>query len=119
MRPPHAVLLLSAALLSAALLAGCGGDGGSPEDDIRGIIEEGARNPPSLCGHPHYEALKYLGGEEKCRDLARSADNTDRDVEVRAIDVEADKATARVRGKDGDRTLTFRKQDGDWRLSGE
>lgn len=112
--------LLAALLIVSATLGACGGGGtGSAEDDVRGIIEEGARNPSSLCGHLTSEALKALGGEAKCRELARSSDNTDRDIEVGTIAVEGDRATANVKGKDGDQTLTFRKEDGEWRLGAE
>jgi hypothetical protein len=38
-------------------------------------------------------------------------------VKIRQVDVEGDRATAKITGRDGDQTLTFRKEDGEWRLS--
>jgi hypothetical protein len=112
MRLPLALLAVP-----VALIAGCGG--GSPEDEIRSIVEEGSRDPVTICDHITDKGLEQLGGKEKCQELGKSSDNVDPDVKVRRIDVEGDKATAKIDGKGGDQTVTFRKEDGEWRISPE
>jgi hypothetical protein len=106
-------VLLAAA--SAVFLAACGGS--SDEDTIRGIVEEGSTNPASICGNLTDQALEDLGGKADCEKLAESQDNTDPDVEIRSVTVNGDKAAARVLGKDGEQTIRFVKENGEWRVS--
>lgn len=103
------------AVLCAAFLAACGGS--SDEDAIRDIVEEGSSNPSSICANLTDEALKDLGGQQACEKLAESQDNTDSDVEITSIEVDGEKGTAKVVGKDGPQTIRFVKQGGEWRVN--
>jgi len=96
-------------------LAGCGGE--SDEDAIRGIIDERRSNPASICEHMTKSLLEQVGGAENCRQLAEGDDNVDPDTEIDGIDVEGDRATVRMAGADGDQTIAFRREDGEWRLT--
>jgi hypothetical protein len=108
-------LAFAVAACAVTLLAACGGS--SDEDTIRGIVEEGSTNPTSICGNLTDQALEDLGGKEACEKLADSQDNTDPDVKIQSVTVDGDKASAKVVGKDGDQTIRFVKEDGEWRVS--
>jgi hypothetical protein len=101
--------------LPLVFLAACGG--ASDSDQIRDIVEQGSSDPKSVCSNLTDQGLKDLGGKDACEKLAGSQDNTDPDVEINSIEVDGDKATAKVTGKDGAQTIRFVKEDGDWRVS--
>jgi hypothetical protein len=102
--------------LTVALLGGCGGGSGD-EDAIRGIVDEGSKDPAAICDNLTRQGLKDIGGMAQCRQLAKSQDNTDPNVVVHSVQVDGDKATAKVTGKDGDQTIRFVKEDGAWKVS--
>ncbi|MEJ7784221.1 MAG: hypothetical protein WKF96_05405 [Solirubrobacteraceae bacterium] len=102
-------------VLPMAMLAGCGGE--SDEESIRAIIDERRSDPASICEHMTAELLKEVGGPESCRQLAQGDDNQDPDTEIDGIDVEGDRATVRIAGADGEQTIAFRREDGEWRLT--
>lgn len=102
--------------LPVAFLTACGGGGGD-EDTIRDIVNEGSNDPTSICENLTKDGLEQIGGEEACKKLAEAEDNTDPDVKINSVEVDGDKATAKVTGKDGDQTINFVKEDGEWRVS--
>jgi hypothetical protein len=113
----RAAPLAGVALAIVSLAAGCGG-GKSDEDTIRGIVEEGNRNPVSICDNLTRTGLRQLGGSAKCRELARSPDNRDPGAKITGVRVDGDRATVKLTGQDGARqTIHFRKEDGKWRVS--
>lgn len=110
----HALLALP-----LALAAGCGGGGSSDKDQIRSIVEDGTRNPVSICKHLTDRALRGLGGQGRCEALARSPDNQDPGARIARITVRGDKATVLVTGKDGENNIRFVKEEGEWRITTE
>lgn len=98
---------------SAIFLGACGGS--SDEDQIRDIVNDGAKKPSTICDHLAAEPLETIGGPEGCKKLADKQKPADAKVESIAID--GDKATAKVKseGKSGD--TKFAKVDGEWKIS--
>ncbi len=100
---------------SALLLSACGGSGNSDEDQIRSIVDDGAKNPATICDHLAAKPLETIGGAEGCKKLAENQKSTEASVE--SVSVNGDTATAKVKsdGKTGD--TKFTKVDGDWKIS--
>jgi len=111
---PHRFLSLLA--VPALTLAACGG-GGSDKDQITEIIEEGNANPSSVCNHLDAELLKQIGGKDGCEKAAKGQPK-DASTKIDSLKIDGDKATAKVKDKSGASTITFVKQDGDWKVSG-
>ena len=62
--------------------------------------------------------LKSLGGDDACRKAAKESENDNDEAKVDSVDVNGDKATAHVTVKSGKQTISFVKEDGDWKVSG-
>lgn len=103
-------------VLPLVLVGACGG-GGDDEAEIRTILEDRRTDPASICDHMTSELLEQLGGKERCRELAVAEDNQDPDAKVVDVDVDGERATARLTGQDGRATVAFRKEDGEWRAA--
>lgn len=114
MRLPPALLALPMALLTA-----CGGQGGGQTDEqaIQAILDERRSNPVSICKHMTAALLEQVGGAASCRQQAEGDDSGAADTEVDGIDVEGDRATVRMTGPDGDQSIAFLREEGEWRLT--
>lgn len=101
-------------------LAACGGD--SDEDKIESIINDGSKNAETICENATDQLIKdQLGGTlEECKKAAAQSEESDSDEEVKdlKVEVDGDKATATFKDSDGDNTVSFVKQDGDWKVEG-
>ncbi len=102
-------LLASAAIL----LSACGGK--SDEDQIRGIVEDGAKKPSTICDNLAAAPLKTIGGKDGCKKLADQQKATDASVE--SVSVNGDKGSAKVKDKDGSNDVKFVKEGGDWKIA--
>ena len=100
--------------LAVLALAGCGqGD----EDRIREIVDEVGENAAKGCEHASDRLLEGLGGRKACKRSARSGvDASDPDVKVIAVKVDGETARARIRGRAGDQTVVFVREDDDWKI---
>lgn len=112
MSPKHSLPILVVAALG---LSACGGS--SEEDQVRDVVKESVKTPTKLCDNLAAPALKTLGGEAKCKALAKDQDG--QDIKITSVDVKGDKATVKGTGKDGKDagTLNLVKEDGDWKIS--
>lgn len=109
--------LRPAAALAAAplLLAACGGD--SDKDVITKIIKDGGKDPTTICTHLGPTMLSAFGSVEKCKEQAKGADDGKDDVEINDLTVKDGAATAKITGAQGNQTITFAKQDGEWKVT--
>jgi hypothetical protein len=106
-------------VVPAMALAACGG-GSSDKDKITDIIKDGGKDPASLCDHLTADLVKGFGSVEKCQAAAKAdKSGKDPDVKVDSIDIKDKKATAKITGNQGGDTLTFVKEDGDWKISND
>ena len=103
-------------LVPALALGACGSDDNA-EDDIRGIIEDVSQQPSTLCENATEDLLKQVGGSEESCKKAASGQRSDRKVDVNSVEVDGDEATAKIKGTDGDRTIMFEKEGGDWKVA--
>lgn len=109
---------VATSLVSAVIVAACGGGGKSDNDKITDIIKEGGKNPSTICDHLDAKILKTLGGKDGCVKAAKADDsNKDPAVKINEIKIDGDKATAKVKGAQGDQTINFIKEDGDWKVT--
>ena len=98
-------------------LGACGGGGNSDKDKITSIIEGIGKDPASLCDHAATTLLKQVGGtKESCQKAAKGA-TKNRDVKVESVDVNDDKATAKIKAAGGGRSIDFVKEGGEWKAS--
>lgn len=108
-------LKTTTALLAASslFLGACGSK--SDEDQIRTIVNDGAKNPSSICDHLTAKPLETIGGPKGCKKLAEKQKPTK--AKVDSVKVDGDKATAKVTsdGKTGE--TKFAKIDGTWKIS--
>ena len=113
---PIAVALFGAAAL---VFAACGGGSKSDEDKIRDVVEDVDNNPASLCTeHGTDQLVQKLGGEKVCSAAAGQAAKQDPSkTDVQSVDVTGDKATVKVKDATGASTVTFVKEDGEWKVS--
>jgi hypothetical protein len=118
-RPRRSLALL---VVPALTLAACGGgsdDGGggnSDKDTLTTIIDEGSSNPASVCDHLDAALLKQIGGAAGCKKAAASEPKGG-STTIDSLKVDGDKATAKVTGRNGATTITFAKQDGEWKVT--
>jgi hypothetical protein len=114
----HSRRLLLLLTVPALSLAACGGGSGgdSDKDKLTSIIEEGGKNPSSICSHLEASLLKQLGGDEGCKKAA-SSEKGDDSTEIDSLAVTGEKAVAKVHDKTGKTTINFTKVDGDWKVS--
>jgi hypothetical protein len=108
---PRSLLLL----VPLASIAACGG--ASDEDQITDIIKAGGKDPATICDHLTTGGLDALGGKAKCVQLAKQQGSKDRNVDIKSLKVDGDKATAEIESKDGKNTVRFVKEDGGWKVS--
>jgi hypothetical protein len=108
---------LSLLAVPAVTLAACGGgDGDSDKDKLTKIINDGGTNPASICDHLDTALLKQIGGADGCKKAAAS-EKKDDTTKIDSLNVDGDKATAKVTDKSGATTISFVKQDGDWKVT--
>jgi hypothetical protein len=104
----------------AIFAAGCGGGGGnSDESQIKGIINDVAKDPLAICDHLSDATLQkiFKGDADACRKSGKEANaEADKgDVKINSVEVNGDNATAKITDKDGkDQTLKFTKDGDDW-----
>jgi hypothetical protein len=110
------------AIGSGLALVGCGSadEAATGYDDasVRAIVEDIARDPSAMCAHLSGGLSRELGGAEGCARVVPAGAGTAAGVEVDAVEVEGDRATARYDGRDGEETLVFVREAGAWRLAG-
>jgi ketosteroid isomerase-like protein len=127
-----------AAVLAAALLAGCAGQAtNDAADDYQGekkavaqVIDDLAaagrdRDAKEICTSILAESVvdKLRQGKSDCQDALSDqlADASDFQLDVESIQVSGDTATAKVKapvdGKDVVQTLTFQREGRTWRLA--
>jgi ketosteroid isomerase-like protein len=127
-----------AAVLAAALLAGCTGQpANDAADDYQGeekavaqVIDDLAaagrnRDAKEICTSILAESVveKLRQGKSDCQDALEDqlADASDFDLDVESIQVDGDTATAKVKspvnGEDVVQTLTFKREGRGWRLA--
>jgi hypothetical protein len=100
-------------LLPPLALAACGG-GTSDKDELTKIIQDGGKDPATICDHLAPALLKQFGSLAACRTAAKAGDDGKDAVSVKTLTIDGDKATAKIDGARGAQTITFDKQDGDW-----
>lgn len=115
------------ALLAAALLVGCGSDA-DDRRDITATLRTSltTTDPAVLCGETLSGGLvtRVYGTGERCRAVEAQSAGTRRPpaaVEVTAVGVDGDRATATVAVRGGDQDgvrgpVTMTREDGGWRL---
>jgi hypothetical protein len=108
--------LTVAAVGGALALAACGGGSNSDEDQIKDLVSKVDDNPTALCDNATKELLAQLGGKSGCETLAKQDKNSGGDSKVSNVKVNGDTATATVTDKSGPSTVTFQKEDGDWKV---
>ncbi len=111
---PASLSLLAVPILA---LSACGG-GKSDKDKITDIIKQGGKDPSTICKHLEAKTLKALGGEDGCKKAAQDPSAKDQNVKVNSVTVNGDKATAKVKGNQGDQSINFVKEGGDWKVTG-
>lgn len=121
-----------AAVLAAALIAGCGGS--SNEDQVRDVVESFVqagkdKDAAEACGLLSTEKVKVVeqlaagaGCEQVLGGLFARADATGTDVEIQDVRVEGSRATvdATVRAPGSApkaESILLVKEDGDWKLA--
>jgi hypothetical protein len=104
---------------TALALAACGGGGDGDEDKIRDVVKDVDNNPASLCtDYGTDQLIQKLGGEKTCSAAAEQAAKQDPSkTTVESVDVNGDKATAKLKDDTGNSTVTFVKEDGEWKVS--
>ena len=111
--------LVPALLALPLALAACGGE--SDEEQIKSIISDATDDPASICDNASKALLEQLGGEEQCKEASKAEEGADADgdveVEVKSVKVDGDEATADITDKEGSQTISFVKEDGDWKLA--
>lgn len=110
----HSRTLATLAVVPLTFLAACGGGGSSDKDKITKIIKDGGKDPATICDHLDPTLVKQLGGLAGCKKAAKAADNGDKSVDIKSVDVKGDAATAKIKGASGDQTISFIKKSGDW-----
>ena len=122
-----------AALLAAALLAGCGTTSSATNfsgaeqgvaEQVEALQPAGeARDGEEVCGQILSEELRTAvqAGRSSCAEQVEEAiaDADDFDLEVRDVTVTGDQARARVQQGDDGRTATFEfaRESGGWRAT--
>ncbi len=118
MKKPSGLALLL--VVPAFALGACGG-GGSDKDKVKSLIENVSKDPANLCDHATADLLKQVGGKTGCEKAAKGAPK-ETDITVNSVDINGDKATAKVtakaKGKSDDQTVKLVKEGGDWKISG-
>jgi hypothetical protein len=95
-------------------LAACGG---GDKGEIEGIVKDGAKDPTRICEHLTRKLLKQVGNSvENCKKVAK-ASGRDGKVENLKVKVNGDKATATFKDKEGNNTVEFVKEGGEWKVS--
>jgi hypothetical protein len=107
--------LTVAAVGGALALAACGGSS-SDEDKIKDLVKKVDDNPTALCENATKDLLAQLGGKAGCEQLAKTDKSNGGDSKVTNVKVNGDTATATVTDKTGPSTVTFAKEDGDWKV---
>lgn len=113
-RPRHLLLALT---VPAVAFSACGGGGTSDKDKLTSIINEGGKNPVSVCDHLDATLLKQIGGKAGCV-KASKGQKGDSNTKIDDITVTGDKAVAKVHDEKGKKTtITFKKVGGDWKVT--
>ncbi len=107
---------LSLLAIPVLALSACGG-GSSDKDKITNIIKDGGKDPSTVCGHLQEKTLKALGGKAGCEKASKDPSAKDPNVKINSVKVDGDKATAKIKGNQGDQTIQFVKEGGDWKVT--
>lgn len=94
-------------------LGACGG-GSSAKDAITKIIKDGGRDPATICTHLAPALLTQAGGLKGCQASAKAGDDRKDAVDIKALQIKGDAATAQIVGARGPETVTFARQGGHW-----
>lgn len=109
----------AAAVAALTLVLGLGacGDGTTDRDAITKIVNDGARDPVTICDHLSTALLQHFGSVDACRRQARKAARKGpQKVTIDRLRIDGDAATARVTGRDGHGTVTLVKDHGSWKV---
>ena len=116
--------LACVAALALFAFAGCGG--GSPEDAVKDFYEAFADGDgEKACDLLAEDAKKGLGGE--CEQAISAfggliddkAKDQLKDAEVSDVEEDGDNATAKVKIGDQEEEVKLKKEDGDWKVTGD
>jgi hypothetical protein len=109
-------IALSILILPVLALSACGGGGGnSDEDKIRDVVTESAKTPAKLCDNLAAAPLKAIGGQDKCKQLAKGQKGAD--VKIASVTVKGNAATVKASGAgNGSGNIKLAKEDGDWKI---
>jgi hypothetical protein len=112
--PRHLMLALA---VPAVAFSACGGGGNSDKDKLTSIINEGGKNPASICDHLDAVLLKQIGGKAGCVKASKSQKGNS-NTKIDDITVTGAKAVAKVHDEKGKKTtITFKKVGGDWKVT--
>ncbi len=105
-------------VVPALALGACGGD--SDKDKITSLIKDVNNDAVKLCDNATKDVLKLAGGKAGCVKTARRAPKQS-EVRVQSVDVNGDKASAKVSAKvkgKGTKSQKVKlvKEDGDWKI---
>ncbi len=112
----HSRRLLALLTVPALTLAACGGGGDSDKDKLTSIINEGGKNPSTICDHLEASLLKQLGGKDGCV-KASKAEKGDDSTKIDDLKVTGETAVAKVHDDKSKSTINFKKVDGDWKVT--
>ena len=107
---------LSVLVVPVLALSACGGGGKNDKDKITDIVNQGSKDPATICDHLAAAPLKALGGKAKCL-VASKAGDADANFKISSVTIDGDKASVKGKGKEGSQTIKFVKEDGDWKVT--
>lgn len=115
--PKTRAVLITLLAVPMLALGACGGDdGNSDKDTLTKIIKDGNSKPATVCDHLTDALLEQIGGAEGCKQAA-AQQKPDDSTDITSLEIDGDKATAKVKDDDGDNTIQFVKQDGEWKVT--
>jgi hypothetical protein len=100
----------------ALALGACGSSGSSDKDKVTSIITSVAKDPSKYCGNLSKASLTKAGGTARCAAAMNTSGPGDPNPKIHSVDVSGDKASVKLTDKDGNQTIQFIKEDGNWKV---